>query len=187
MSFSLETGRLRLREMSRGDLDFVAEMLDDPDVTRFYPKRYSRAESAEWIERQLGRYRRDGHGLWLVIDRATNEPLGQVGLTLQQVDGVAEPEVGYLIHRPYWRRGFAAEAAAATRDHAFQTLDLRRVISLILPENLPSQGVARTMGMTPGGHTLHADLDHLVFEVRRDPDQRPATGTSPGLATQEQS
>ena len=114
MPFLLETDRLLLREMSQGDLDFVATMLADPEVMRFYPKAYSREESAEWVERQIARYARDGHGLWLVTLRETGRPVGQVGLTFQSVDGIAEPEVGYLIHRPFWRRGFAAEAAAAS-------------------------------------------------------------------------
>jgi ribosomal-protein-alanine N-acetyltransferase len=163
----LETRRLTLREMSLDDLDFVAEMLAHPEVMRFYPKCHSRAESAQWVERQMARYQRDGHGLWLALDRASGEPVGQIGLVLQQVDGVAMPEVGYLVHRPYWRRGLASEAAAATRDHAFQRLGLERVISLIRPENLPSQGVARRIGMRPEGRTLHAHLDHVVFAVRR--------------------
>jgi RimJ/RimL family protein N-acetyltransferase len=37
MPFLLETDRLMLREMSQGDLDFVATMLADPEVMRFYP------------------------------------------------------------------------------------------------------------------------------------------------------
>jgi RimJ/RimL family protein N-acetyltransferase len=172
MRFVLETDRLALRELSLADLDFVAEMLADPEVMRFYPKRYSREESAGWIERQLERYLRDGHGLWLVVERETDEPVGQVGLTVQQVDGVAEPEVGYLVHRPFWRRGFAAEAAAATRDHAFRELDLPRVISLIRPENLPSQGVARRIGMQPVGRAMHAGIEHLVFARSRAAQSR---------------
>ncbi len=168
MRFVLETDRLALREMSLDDLDFVATTLADPQVMRFYPKCYSREESAVWIERQLERYARDGHGLWLVLERETGQPVGQVGLTVQQVDGVAEPEVGYLVHRPFWRRGFAAEAAAATRDHAFHRLDLPAVISLIRPENLPSQGVTRRIGMKPARRALHAGIEHLVFARSRD-------------------
>ena len=164
----LETDRLALRKMSLGDLDFVATMLADPQVMRFYPKRYSREESAAWIERQLERYARDGYGLWLVLERETGQPLGQVGLTVQLVDGVAEPEVGYLIHHPFWRRGFASEAAAATRDHAFRDLGLPHVISLILPENRPSQAVARRIGMKPERRALHAGIEHLVFARSRE-------------------
>jgi RimJ/RimL family protein N-acetyltransferase len=66
----LDTERLILRELDSGDLDFVATMLEDPRVTRFYPKQYTRADAVGWIERQQERYKRDGYGLWLVMLRA---------------------------------------------------------------------------------------------------------------------
>jgi RimJ/RimL family protein N-acetyltransferase len=162
----LETPRLHLREMSLDDLDFVAAMLSHPEVMRFYPKLYSRQEAVSWIERQLDRYARHGHGLWLVEDRITGEPRGQVGLMIQEVDGVEEPEIGYLIHHPYWRRGLATEAALGVRSWAFGTRGLTRVISLIRPVNLPSQGVAAKLGMTPEKRTMCWDLEHIVFAVR---------------------
>jgi ribosomal-protein-alanine N-acetyltransferase len=164
----IETARLALREMAPGDLDFVAAMLSHPEVMRFYPQLYSRDEARAWIERQLGRYARDGHGLWRVEDRATGEPVGQVGLVLQTVEGVEEPEIGYLIHRPFWRRGLATEAALGVRAWAFETRGLRRVISLIRPENLPSQGVAHKIGMTPGRRVPFHGLEHIVFSVAVD-------------------
>jgi ribosomal-protein-alanine N-acetyltransferase len=155
--------------MSPGDLDFVAAMLARPEVMRYYPRLYSRDEARAWIERQLDRYARNGHGLWLVLDRVTSEPVGQVGLVLQLVDGVEEPEIGYLIHRPFWRQGLASEAALGVRTWAFDTLGLERVISLIRPENLPSQGVARKLGMAPGRRVQFHELEHIVFAVRRPP------------------
>jgi len=164
----LETPRLVLREMSLDDLGFVAAMLGHPEVMRFYPKVYSRDEARTWLERQLARYARDGHGLWLVEDRATGEPVGQVGLLTQLVDGVEEPEIGYLIHRPFWRQGLASEAALGVRAWAFETLGHPRVISLIRPENLPSQGVARKLGMTPEKRAQFYGLEHIVFSVRKE-------------------
>jgi [ribosomal protein S5]-alanine N-acetyltransferase len=101
MKVILETPRLILREMSRSDLDFVAVMLADPEVMRFYPKCYCREEAETWIERQIKRYARHGHGLWLVVEKATAESVGQVGLLIQHIDGVDEKEVAYLIHRDY--------------------------------------------------------------------------------------
>jgi RimJ/RimL family protein N-acetyltransferase len=164
----LETERLALREMEREDLDFVASMLADTEVMRFYPKCYTRDESAKWLDRQRRRYESDGHALWLVSLKETGEPVGQVGLIRQQVDGAFEDEVGYLIARRHWRRGFAFEAARATREHAFFALQRRRVISLIRPVNLPSQAVARKLGMTVEKSTCCWDLEHLVYSLRRE-------------------
>ena len=163
----LETPRLLLREMSPGDLDFISEMLEDPLVMRFYPKIYSREEAAAWIERQLDRYARHGSGLWLALERATGEPVGQIGLLRQMVDGVEEPEVGYLLHRRHWSRGLATEAAASVRDWAFHTRGEPYVVSLIRPENLPSQAVALRIGMKPEHETVFASLRHMVFMARR--------------------
>lgn len=167
MSAVLLTERLALRELQPCDLDFVAAMLADPETMRFYPKPYTREESAEWIDRQRRRYQSDGYALWLVSLRETGEPVGQVGLIRQLVDGVAEDEVGYLIVRQHWRRGYAAEAARATRDHAFFALGRRRVISLIRPVNLPSQAVARKLGMSVEKSTCCWDLEHLVYALKR--------------------
>src|SRR5579871_4216856 len=128
----LETRRLRLRELVASDLDFVAAMLDDADVMRYYPSRLDREGSRAWIERQQMRYARDGHGLWLLVDRETNEPVGQVGLVMHELTGLPRPrypEIGYLLHRPFWHRGFATEAAAAVRDHAFRAFGYDELIS----------------------------------------------------------
>jgi RimJ/RimL family protein N-acetyltransferase len=164
----LETERLALREMEPSDLDFVASMLADPEVMRFYPKCYTREEAADWLERQRARYRDDGHGLWLVELKQTGEPVGQVGLTRQRVDGVDEDEVGYLIASRHWRRGYAFEAARATRDHAFLALGRRRVISLIRPVNVPSQAVARKLGMSVEKSACCWELEHLVYATSRE-------------------
>ncbi|OAI40928.1 hypothetical protein AYO40_04095 [Planctomycetaceae bacterium SCGC AG-212-D15] len=164
----LETPRLLLRELSLGDLDFIAALLADPEVMRFYPKCLSRDESEVWLRRQFERYERDGFGMWLVVEKATGQPVGRVGLTRQEVEGVTETEIGYMIQRERWRRGFASEAAAGCRDHAFGVLGKERVISLIRPANAPSQAVARKIGMTPGPCIVqHAELEHLVFAMGR--------------------
>jgi RimJ/RimL family protein N-acetyltransferase len=162
----LETPRLSLCELAEDDLDFVAAMMAHPDVSRYYERRFTRHDSAEWLARQLERYRRDGHGLWLVTERATHEPVGQVGLAIQEVDGGRYPEIGWLLHRPYWGRGYATEAAAATRDAAFSRWGYQHVISLIRPVNLRSQRVAERVGMTPGRIVQFHRFEHIVYEVR---------------------
>jgi [ribosomal protein S5]-alanine N-acetyltransferase len=163
----IETARLWLRQMTLGDLDFLAALLGDAEVMRYYPKVYTRDEARAWIERMLERYERDGHALWLAVDKTRREPIGQIGLLAQPIEGAIEPEVGYLVHRPFWRLGYASEAATATRDWAFAR-GRDHVISLIRAENEPSQAVARKLGMRPGRQVMHAGLPHVVWRVDRN-------------------
>src|SRR5262245_522106 len=142
MNVILETSRLVLRELMADDLDFVATMLADPEVMRYYPKTYERAEAQVCMGRQIERYARDGHGLWLTLLRESWQPVGLVGLVRQELDGESLQEIGYLIHRPFWRRRYATEAALGVRRHAFEELKLPHVVSLVRPENVPSVAVA---------------------------------------------
>ena len=91
--------------------------------------------------------------------------VGQVGLLMCTVEGIGEAALGYLIHRAFWRRGIATEAAAACLEYGFHTLGKTRIISLIRPENLPSQGVARKVGMKLERPTAYAGFEHLMFSV----------------------
>jgi RimJ/RimL family protein N-acetyltransferase len=165
--FELLTERLRLRQLTADDQDFVVEMLADREVMRHYPRPLSRDESLAWIDRQLMRYARDGHGLWLTELRDGGGPVGQVGLAMQPVSGTLLPEIAYLLHRTFWGYGYATEAACAVRDWAFECRGYGQVISLIRPENLPSQAVARRVGMTLWKDMAHAGLVHHVFSRMR--------------------
>src|SRR5262249_4860512 len=133
MTVILTTPRLLLREMTLADVPFIAALLGDPEVTRFYPQVFGLTDAEAWVTRQIARYEQDGPGGWLAVDRASGEPVGQVGLSNLLVEGVIEPEIGYLIARARWRQGLASEAALAVRDHAFGTLGKPHVISLIRP------------------------------------------------------
>ena len=160
---ALETPRLLLYELVPGDLDFVAAMLADPDVSRYYERRFERADAQVWLDRQLDRYRNWGHGLWLVRERATGLPVGQVGLALQEVDGVRRPEVGWLLAREYWGRGYATEAGAGVLAAGFERWQYPEVISLIRPENIPSRRVAERLGMDPGAEVEFHGFRHIVY------------------------
>jgi [ribosomal protein S5]-alanine N-acetyltransferase len=166
MSFYLETPRTFMREILGNDFEFLVQMMSDPEVMRYYPRPYAEKDVREFITRMRVRYREDGCGLWMLIDRERGEPLGRVGLYRQQVNGVDEFEIGYMVHRPFWRRGLATEAALAVRDYAFAERKLPRVISLIRPENVPSRGVARKLGMEIVGNCELMGFDHHIFAIK---------------------
>lgn len=174
MKPGLETARLRLREMAADDLDFIAAMLAHPEVARYYERTFARGDAEAWLDKQRQRYAEDGHGLWLVLERASGEPVGQVGLALQQVDDQRLPEIGWLLHRPFWGRGYATEAAAATRDAAFQRWRYPAVISLIRPVNTPSRRVAERIGMRALRTVPFHGMEHIVYGTEATEHGGPA-------------
>ena len=167
MKVVLETPRLLLRELDEADLERLAALLGDPQVMRHWPRPLTREEAAEWIARQRQRYAEDGYGYWLLVERASGQPVGQAGLMECAVDGVSELGLGYIVARAHWRRGFATEAAAACLAHGRDVL-CRRPIALIRPQNEPSIGVALKLGLRPGRTTLFAELPHVVYELPAD-------------------
>ena len=163
----LETERLLLRELLLRDVDALAAVLSDPETMRYYPAALDRAGVTAWIERNRRRYRDDGHGLWAMVLKSSGEVIGDCGLARQVVDEVDEIEIGYHVRRDLWGQGFAPEAAAGCRDYGFEKLRVGRLISLIRPENLPSQRVAEKVGLSLWKEVLWKDLPHYVYVIRR--------------------
>ena len=139
------TPRLRFREMRADDLDNVAALLGDPEVMRYYPTPKTREQAQAWIDWNLRNYAEHGVGLW-AIETHDGEFVGDCGLTWQDVSGAREIEVGYHVRAVWQGKGLATEAAAACRDAARQA-GVKRLTANVRSDNLPSQRVARKIGL----------------------------------------
>ena len=64
-------------------------------------------------------------------------------------------------------RRFATEAATAVRNHAFADVKLKRVISLIHPNNIPLRRVAEKIGMHRERETIFKGFPTEVFAINR--------------------
>ena len=164
----LETERLSLREITTDDFDDLLEIWSDPEAMRLFPRTLDDQAMREWIERNQKRYEQHGHGLWAVIMRSEQKFVGDCGLTIQEVDGIEELEVGYHFNRKYWGRGFATEAARACMDYAFERLGRRRIISMIRPENTPSRRVAERNGLRIEKEIFWRGYQHFVYAIERE-------------------
>jgi RimJ/RimL family protein N-acetyltransferase len=147
MSIPEPTERLVFREMTEADLEPMAELLGDSVAMAFYSHPKDRTESLAWIHWNQRLYRERGFGLWVIELGESGEFVGDCGLTPQEVDGITEIEVGYHVRRSLQGRGYATEAAAASRDFARDTLGIARLIAIIHPENVASQRVAEHIGL----------------------------------------
>ena len=88
---------------------------------RFYPKPLTREEARNFIRVVLSQYRKWDFGWWALVLKHSGTFVGYTGLTLQEVDGVEELELGYMVRREYWGQGIATEAARACSEYAFDT------------------------------------------------------------------
>jgi RimJ/RimL family protein N-acetyltransferase len=165
--WKLETDRLILREMMPADLDDVAAILIDEEVTRVWTTRFTRDDCAAWINRQRARYENDDCGYWLCVDRATGDVVGQAGVLLLTIDGRTEPSLGWITGAAHRGRGYATEAARASLGWALDHTDAPRVLAPIRPINAPSIRVAERLGMRHAWTTTHADLEHLIYAITR--------------------
>jgi RimJ/RimL family protein N-acetyltransferase len=164
---TLETDRLRLRMFVEDDLDAYAAICADPEVMRYLGdgKVLSRAEAWRQMALVLGHWRLRGFGLWAVTDRATGALVGRLGFF--QPEGWPGFELGWMLARAAWGRGYATEGAACALAHAFTTMGREHVISLIRPANLASIRVAERLGQTLESRTTLLGQEALVYGVDR--------------------
>lgn len=143
----IETKRLILREYTAGDFDAIYEILSDPETMRHYPAPFDAERTRRWIEWNLQNYEEYGFGLWAVILKETGELIGDCGVTIQNIDGEDLPEIGYHIHKKYWRQGLGSEAARAVRDWAFENTEYNCLYSYMKCTNAASSSTAIANGM----------------------------------------
>ncbi|WP_243355243.1 GNAT family N-acetyltransferase [Bacillus litorisediminis] len=146
-TYILITDRLKLREMTKNDVQNLMEIFSDPVAMKYYPSTKDEKETMSWIEWTLNNYKNYGVGLWIVEHKETGQFLGQCGIVPQEVDGKIEMEIGYLFVRREWGKGYATEAAAACKKYGFEKLNLKKIISLPDVNNKPSAKVAERIGM----------------------------------------
>jgi RimJ/RimL family protein N-acetyltransferase len=149
----LRTERLLLRGFRDGDLDDWAEICADAEVTRWVgdPDGLSREDAWRRMAYFLGHWELRGCGQWALEEQATGRLVGRAGLMYPEAwPGL---EVGWLVGRSHWGRGYAPEAGRASMDWARDALGAAHVISLIEDENERSARVAEKLGMTVEGRT----------------------------------
>jgi RimJ/RimL family protein N-acetyltransferase len=142
----LQTDRLLLRPFREADLDAYAALCADPEITRYLGdgRTLDREDAWRQMAMLIGHWALRGFGTWALEERGSGAFVGRAGL--HYPEGWPDREVGWVLGREHWGKGYATEAARAALDHAFDTLGWERAISLIHPENERSVRVAERLG-----------------------------------------
>jgi len=159
----LETPRLTLRQFVESDLDALAAMYADAETMRFLGAGGTANRQETWraIGSMLGHWLMRGYGMWAVEERSTGSMVGRVGFI--DPEGWPGFELGWMIDRSRWGRGYAPEAAAVALRFAREVLRKERVISLIRPANAASIRVAEKIGLRRDGSLQLFEQEALVY------------------------
>lgn len=164
---TLETERLVLRMFGQGDLDAYAVMCADPEVMRHLGDGKALARPDAWRQMAmiLGHWTLRGYGLFALEERATGTLVGRAGFF--EPEGWPGFELGWMLRRASWGKGYATEAARRLLRHAFTDMTRERVISLIREANAPSIRVAERLGERLDGRAVIFGQEALVYAIDR--------------------
>jgi RimJ/RimL family protein N-acetyltransferase len=164
----IETARLILRPMRASDVDDLLHIFADARVmASFDGAPFDRAQMERWTRRNLDHQSEHGFGLYAVVLKADGVLIGDCGLEVMEMGGVPAAELGYDFRSDYWNQGYATEAATAVRDHAFATLGLPRLISLIRVGNGASRRVSEKIGMRLVAEITRHDRRYWEYALER--------------------
>ena len=143
----IETDRLRLRQLSNDDADFVLRLLNEPSFIENIGDRGVRTldDARAYITNgPIASYEKHGFGLLLVELKEPGTAIGICGLLKRDV--LPEPDIGYALLPEFWCKGYAHESATAVLDHARNVLGLNSTLAVVNPDNTASIRLLEKMG-----------------------------------------
>jgi len=145
---TIHTERLTLRPLTLDDTETLHRIYQTENILQYFPPTPppTHERIQRFIERQQEHWERDGNGNWGFVPKGESQVIGWVGLTF--IPELNETEVGYLLDKPYWSKGFATEAARASIRFGFEDRTLDHIIALVHTDNMGSRRVIEKCGMT---------------------------------------
>ena len=157
----IETDRLIIRSNQEVDLEPLAALWADPEVTYYMggPRNYE--EVLKDLREDVQLNPQPAFDLWPVIEKETGQIIGHCGILEKDIDGRNQYEIVYVLAKSAWGKGFATEVANSLKDYAVNQLGLKRITALVDPDNQKSEIVATKIGLRyeketvrPNGKTM---------------------------------
>lgn len=167
----LKTARLELYKVDTEDFDELCKMLKNPEIMYAWEYNFTDEDVYDWINKCKKFYNEYNLGYFLALDKNSKQVVGQLGLMPDIIDGIKYIEVGYILKKEFWNKGYAIEGVKALVEYAFYILDEDEVIAEIRPMNTPSRKIAQRLGMKVCGSFLkkvhQKEMKHLIYKISK--------------------
>jgi [ribosomal protein S5]-alanine N-acetyltransferase len=163
----IETARLTLRKPVAEDTARIYEAYArDPEVTRYLTWRPHRAvaDGEEPAAHRLAAWESGKYFSWVITLPDDGELVGMISI---RPDGW-RVDLGYVLGRRFWGRGYMTEAARAVLDYLMTEPEVFRVWAVCDVENLASARVMEKAGMRREGILRRWAMHPNVSEEPRD-------------------
>lgn len=163
----LETKRLIVKPTSLENIENVYALFSDPEVMRYVGRGIkTREEIRESLEEMIKHKEKHGFSFGDVYEKDTGLFVGRAGLIyLEMKDDQPDIEVGYILHKQFWKKGYATELARALLDWGFKHLSVNKLVAVIRPENEESRCVLEKSGMHYVGRENCYDTEVAKYEI----------------------
>jgi RimJ/RimL family protein N-acetyltransferase len=163
---SITTARLTLRQLVSADVDALAAIYADREVTRYYRvSEWDYTLAREFVDGRLNRQRNAPHGQGSFIFESAGRIVGMGHVLPSSELPGGLPEAGWMLGREHWGSGLASEGARAVLDYALRELSLPAVWALVHEDNKRSLAMARRLGFLDVGAGHHYNAWHRVLVV----------------------
>jgi RimJ/RimL family protein N-acetyltransferase len=133
----------------------------DEEVTRFLPyvTWRSLADAQAWFKRMAAIQERGEAHQFVAVDKQSARAVGTCLLFRHEASS-ARAELGFVLAREHWGKGYMREALAAVIDAAFGAMELRRIEAEVDPRNTRSGGLLQRLGFTREGLARERWINH---------------------------
>ena len=155
-----------MRPLQSSDLDTLAAIWADPEVTQFLPScgvPILREGAEKSLTSFIEHWKNRSYGIWAIVEDVSSQMIGYCGL--RYLDELNEVEVLYGLARAYWSRGIATQAAKAAISYGFNVANLDRIIAMALPDNQASRRVIEKAGLKYEKQVHMFNLDVLYYST----------------------
>jgi RimJ/RimL family protein N-acetyltransferase len=164
----IETARLTLRLPKVDDAQALMEIHQDPQVLPAVTLAKPPGDlTVAWrnVALMVGDWHLGGCGQWTVVENESGAVIGRVGLW--NPEGWPGIELGWIIRRSRWGKGFATEAAGAALAWAWEHVKTDHIISIIAPDSAASIRVAEKIRARMEREGTPNGAEMLFYSVSR--------------------
>jgi len=165
----IKTERFQIRRIVEEDIDSLLPIYQDSKNMEFIPNSPSNWNKEKLSEKykKINRDYENGFGIF-AVELIGGGIIGEVGL-FNSFKDLNNLELGYILDRKYWGKGYGKEICNSVIEYGFQKLGLSKLTARMYKENIASVKLSERCGMRLVNEGKSDDgKEYCVYEIKEN-------------------